>query len=111
MANSYYLRERATRSRKCTPHFHSPPARLTITRSSATAKRPRWWAGTAQSIGSAGRVSIPERVSRRYRPNTLILETEFATPEGEAVLIDFMPLREHASHVMRLVVGKRGSIR
>jgi len=51
------------------------------------------------------------RVSRRYRPNTLILETEFATPEGEAVLIDFMPLREHASHVMRLVVGKRGSIR
>jgi GH15 family glucan-1,4-alpha-glucosidase len=51
------------------------------------------------------------RVSRRYRPNTLIMETVFATAEGEAVLIDFMPLREQASHLMRLVVGKRGSIR
>jgi GH15 family glucan-1,4-alpha-glucosidase len=51
------------------------------------------------------------RASRRYRPNTLILETEFATAEGEAVVIDFMPLRERASHVVRLVVGKRGSVR
>jgi GH15 family glucan-1,4-alpha-glucosidase len=50
------------------------------------------------------------QVSRRYRPNTLILETEFATADGEAVLIDFMPLRQQASHVMRLVVGKRGSV-
>jgi GH15 family glucan-1,4-alpha-glucosidase len=50
------------------------------------------------------------QVSRRYRPNTLILETTFATGDGEAVLIDFMPLRQQASHVMRLVVGKRGSI-
>jgi GH15 family glucan-1,4-alpha-glucosidase len=33
------------------------------------------------------------RVTRRYRPNTLILETEFATADGEAVLIDFMPLK------------------
>jgi len=51
------------------------------------------------------------RVSRRYRSNTLILETAFATAEGEAVVIDFMPLRQQASHVMRLVVGKRGSVR
>ena len=56
-------------------------------------------------------VSENVRVSRRYRPNTLILETEFVTAEGEAVLIDFMPLREKASHVVRLVVGKRGSVR
>ena len=51
------------------------------------------------------------RVTRRYRPNTLILETELATAEGEAVLIDFMPLREHASHLVRLIVGKRGTVR
>jgi GH15 family glucan-1,4-alpha-glucosidase len=51
------------------------------------------------------------RVTRRYRPNTLILETEFATSEGEAVLIDFMPLREQASHIVRLMVGKRGTVR
>src|SRR5262249_45553568 len=47
------------------------------------------------------------RITRRYRPDTLILETTFATAEGEAVLIDFMPLRGQASHLVRLVMGKR----
>jgi len=51
------------------------------------------------------------RVTRRYQPNTLILETTFATSEGEAELIDFMPLREQASHIVRLIVGKRGTVR
>jgi GH15 family glucan-1,4-alpha-glucosidase len=51
------------------------------------------------------------RVTRRYQPNTLILETTFATSEGEAELIDFMPLREQASHIVRLMVGKRGTVR
>jgi GH15 family glucan-1,4-alpha-glucosidase len=50
------------------------------------------------------------RSARRYRPNTLILETTFATEHGEAVLIDFMPLRGHASQLVRLVVGKRGAV-
>jgi GH15 family glucan-1,4-alpha-glucosidase len=50
------------------------------------------------------------RITRRYRPNTLILETTFATAEGEAVLIDFMPLRGQGSHLVRLVVGKRGTV-
>jgi hypothetical protein len=51
------------------------------------------------------------RILRRYRPNTLVLEAEFATAEGEVVPIDFMPPREQVSHAMRLVVGKRGSVR
>jgi hypothetical protein len=34
--------------------------------------------------------------SRRYRGNTLILETEFETAEGAVRLIDFMPLRDGA---------------
>ena len=34
------------------------------------------------------------RISRRYRENTLILETRFETSDGAAVLIDFMPPRE-----------------
>src|SRR2546427_7086412 len=34
------------------------------------------------------------RVTRRYRPDTLILETRFETDEGAATLIDFMPPRE-----------------
>ena len=50
------------------------------------------------------------RTTRRYRPDTLILETSFVTADGEAILIDFMPLRERASHLVRLVVGKRGSV-
>src|SRR6266480_815082 len=50
------------------------------------------------------------RTTRRYRPDTLILETTFVTADGEAMLIDFMPLRGQASHLVRLVVGKRGTV-
>ncbi|OLB74547.1 MAG: glucoamylase [Alphaproteobacteria bacterium 13_2_20CM_2_64_7] len=50
------------------------------------------------------------RTTRRYRPNTLILETSFVTADGEVMLIDFMPLRGRASHLVRFVVGKRGSV-
>src|SRR5581483_1752781 len=34
------------------------------------------------------------RIARRYRPNTLILETLFETEDGAVRLIDFMPPRE-----------------
>jgi GH15 family glucan-1,4-alpha-glucosidase len=50
------------------------------------------------------------RITRRYRPNTLILETRFETAAGAATLIDFMPPRDGNSHLMRLVVGERGRI-
>ncbi|MGA7384069.1 MAG: glycoside hydrolase family 15 protein [Methylocella sp.] len=54
------------------------------------------------------------RLRRRYRRNTLILETEFTTTDGSgaAVLIDFMPLRggRAGSPLVRLVVGKRGTV-
>ena len=50
------------------------------------------------------------RITRRYRPNTLILETTFVTPDGEVMLIDFMPLRAGASDLVRLVVGVRGTV-
>ena len=50
------------------------------------------------------------RVSRRYRGDTLILETTFETADGEATLIDFMPLRDGKSNVVRTVVGKRGRV-
>jgi GH15 family glucan-1,4-alpha-glucosidase len=51
------------------------------------------------------------RVTRRYRPNTLILETSFVTADGEVTLIDFLALRARAPHLVRLVVGRRGSVR
>src|SRR5579864_7436553 len=48
--------------------------------------------------------------TRHYREDTLILETTFTTPEGAVTLIDFMPLRDDASNVVRLVVGMRGRV-
>jgi GH15 family glucan-1,4-alpha-glucosidase len=50
------------------------------------------------------------QVSRRYRPNTLILETGFETPEGAATLIDFMPPRGRHSAVVRIVRGEHGRV-
>ena len=50
------------------------------------------------------------RVTRRYRNGSLILETEFETPEGAVTLIDFMPLRGVASDLVRLAVGRRGQV-
>ena len=53
----------------------------------------------------------PFRATRRYRPNTLILETRFETAGGAATLIDFMPSRrDRSSNVVRLVRGERGRL-
>src|SRR3569833_2010491 len=50
------------------------------------------------------------RITRRYRPDTLILETRFETTEGAATLIDFMPARRGNSHIIRILKGERGSL-
>jgi GH15 family glucan-1,4-alpha-glucosidase len=50
------------------------------------------------------------RVTRRYRPNTLILETRFECGEGAVTLVDFMPVGATHSNVVRLVVGERGRV-
>jgi GH15 family glucan-1,4-alpha-glucosidase len=50
------------------------------------------------------------RVSRRYRPDTLVLETQFETADGAATLIDFMPTGLRRSSIVRLVVGTRGTV-
>src|ERR1041385_4830803 len=42
-------------------------------------------------------------ISRRYRPDTLILETRVQTTSGVATVIDFMPLRGPQSHLIRLI--------
>jgi GH15 family glucan-1,4-alpha-glucosidase len=52
----------------------------------------------------------PARITRRYRPNTLVLETHFETEEGAATLIDFMPLSGQHSTIVRLVTGTRGKV-
>ncbi len=47
---------------------------------------------------------------RSYRRDTLILETEFETPEGAVTLIDFMPVRGWHADLVRMVVGRRGRV-
>jgi GH15 family glucan-1,4-alpha-glucosidase len=50
------------------------------------------------------------RITRRYRTDTLILETRFETDTGVATLTDFMPLRGEHSRLVRLVTGERGRV-
>ena len=50
------------------------------------------------------------RVSRRYRKNTLVLETHFETRTGAVTLLDFMPPRGKASDVIRRVYCERGYV-
>ena len=50
----------------------------------------------------------PVRVTRRYWPDTLILETLFETETGSAALIDFMAVGK--SSIVRIVEGRTGSV-
>jgi GH15 family glucan-1,4-alpha-glucosidase len=50
------------------------------------------------------------RALRRYRGDTMILETTFETDDGSVTVIDFMPLRDGKSNVIRTVVGNRGRL-
>jgi GH15 family glucan-1,4-alpha-glucosidase len=49
-------------------------------------------------------------IQRRYRPGTLVLETEFSTSEGTVVLVDCMNRRGEHQDVLRLVRGVRGRV-
>ena len=52
----------------------------------------------------------PRASSRRYRGETLILETQFECETGVVTLIDFMPPRGQASDIVRLVRGEAGTV-
>ncbi len=51
------------------------------------------------------------RTTRRYRPETLILETCFETADGAATVADFMPRHSANSTIVRLVIGTRGHLK
>jgi len=55
-------------------------------------------------------VDAAARSSRRYRGNTLILETTFETDAGAVLIQDFMPIRGRNSDVVRMVIGLRGRV-
>src|SRR5499426_3063522 len=90
----------------CWPRFDSAACFAALL---GDANNGRWQ--IAPHVSSKGAENV--RVERRYVENTLILETEFLTADGSAaVLVDFMPLRDGklSSHLIRLVVGKRGTV-
>ena len=51
-----------------------------------------------------------ETTRRRYRGETLILETEIETKSGAVRLIDFMPPRGENPDIIRIVEGLRGKV-
>jgi GH15 family glucan-1,4-alpha-glucosidase len=52
----------------------------------------------------------PRAVRRRYRGDSLVLETEFETGDGAVRVIDFMPPRGESPDVVRIVEGVRGRV-
>ena len=83
----------------CFPRFDSPACFAALL---GSPEHGRWQIAPAEPIRS---------VRRRYRPGTLILETEFETDSGAVTLIDFMPPRTDGPDLVRIVQGVRGEVR
>jgi GH15 family glucan-1,4-alpha-glucosidase len=59
-------------------------------------------------LAPAGEV---QRTSRRYRGDTLVLETEHETSDGAVRVIDCMPPRREEADLFRVVEGIKGAVR
>ena len=81
----------------CWPRFDSAACFAALL---GTADNGRWLIAPSQEIRG---------IRRRYRPGTLVLETEFETATGRAVVIDFMPPADGA-HLVRIVEGRSGEV-
>ena len=62
------------------------------------------------AVGCSAPAIGVRRVTRRYRHDTLILESVFETDEGVVRAIDFMPPRDGAPEIMRIVEGLDGAV-
>lgn len=83
----------------CWPAFDSDACFAAIL---GTHKNGRWLVAPSDDVTT---------ISRRYRGETLILETRFETKSGIVALIDFMPPRGKASDIVRLVRGVSGTVK
>ncbi|HEX4417909.1 MAG TPA: glycoside hydrolase family 15 protein [Kofleriaceae bacterium] len=63
----------------------------------------RWLIGPADP-------AVARATSRRYRGDSMILETRFESPTGAVVVIDVMPPRDSTVDLVRIVVGERGTM-
>ncbi len=50
------------------------------------------------------------KITRRYEPHTLVLETTFETSTGSILIQDFMAPRSKRSQIIRIVKGLRGQV-
>jgi len=82
----------------CFPRFDSGACFASLL---GTGKDGRWQFSPNEEIKST---------RRRYRGETLILETEIETASGVVRLIDFMPPRGANPDMVRIVEGVRGSV-
>jgi GH15 family glucan-1,4-alpha-glucosidase len=85
----------------CLPHFDSPScfARL------IGEKEHGFW-----QLAPAGGESVVTATRRKYRDDSLVLETEFDTATGSVRVTDCMPMRDTHPHVVRLVEGLSGQV-
>ncbi|MFI5632805.1 glycoside hydrolase family 15 protein [Streptomyces sp. NPDC051664] len=65
-----------------------------------------WRLGPAHAAGS----EPPSADRRRYRGDSLILESEWDTPRGTVRVTDFMPPRDSAPQLIRIVEGISGRV-
>jgi GH15 family glucan-1,4-alpha-glucosidase len=82
----------------CLPRFDSPACFAALLGNEGNG---RW------QIAPAAKV---RRTTRRYRGDTLVLETEFEVDDGVVRLVDCMPIRRDFPRVVRVVEGVRGSV-
>ena len=82
----------------CLPRFDSPACFAALL---GDERNGRWL------ITPAGPVTA---VRRSYQGDSLILETEFRTPDGVVRLVDCMPPRQHEPDVARVVEGVKGRV-
>ena len=82
----------------CLPRFDSPACFSSLL---GDENNGRW------KIAPRGEITS---TTRRYRGDSLILETEFTTPTGKVRLIDFMPPRGEAPDLIRIVEGVEGRV-
>ncbi|WP_328349371.1 glycoside hydrolase family 15 protein [Streptomyces sp. NBC_00445] len=82
----------------CLPRFDSPACFAALLHDEEAGR----WLLAPASGGPA--------THRRYRDDTLILESDWHTDEGEVRVVDCMPLRGDAADVVRVVEGLSGSV-
>jgi GH15 family glucan-1,4-alpha-glucosidase len=82
----------------CLPRFDSPACFAALLHD----ERAGHW-----SLAPAGASSCTRR---RYRGHSLVLETEWETPDGTVRLVDLMPPRGQAADVVRVVEGISGRV-